>query len=130
VGDSQVAGVGIPAGSPVPLLLGSASRDARYVENPDHFDMDRRQRGSIPFGHGIHFCLGAALARAEARIALGELLPHVRAMRVTQKPTWNLSLTVRGPVTCKMEFEPASPRPGSGCCWARAHRSHTAAGVA
>lgn len=105
--DSQIAGVEIPAGSPVLLLLGSATRDERYVEDPDHFDIDRRQRGSLPFGHGIHFCLGAALARAEARIALEELLPHVRGIRVTQEPTWNLSLTVRGPVTCKMEFEPA-----------------------
>lgn len=105
--DSQVAGVAIPAGSPVLLLLGSASRDERYVENPDHFNIDRRQRGNIPFGHGIHFCLGAALARAEARIALEELLPHVRGIRVTQEPTWNLSLAVRGPTTCMMEFEPA-----------------------
>lgn len=106
--DSQIAGVAIPAGSPVLLLLASASRDEHYVENPDHFDMDRRQRGNLPFGHGVHFCLGAALARAEARIALEELLPHVRGMRVTQEPTWNLSLTVRGPITCMMEFEPSA----------------------
>lgn len=105
--DSQIAGVTIAAGTPVLLLLGSASRDERYAENPDHFDMDRRQRGNLPFGHGIHFCLGAALARAEVRLAMEELLPHVRGMRVTQEPTWNMSLTVRGPRTCMMEFESA-----------------------
>jgi cytochrome P450 len=105
--DSQIAGAAIPAGSLVLLLLGSACRDERCVENPDHFDMDRKQRGSLPFGYGIHFCLGAALARAEARIAMEELLPHVRGMRVTREPTWNESLTVRGATTCMMEFEPA-----------------------
>jgi cytochrome P450 len=105
--DSQIAEVAIPAGSFVLLLLGSACRDERCVENPDHFDMDRKQRGSLPFGYGIHFCLGAALARAEARIAMEELLPHVRGMRVTREPTWNESLTVRGATTCLMEFEPA-----------------------
>lgn len=103
--DSVVGGVKIPAGSPMVLLLGSACRDEQYTENPDRFDMDRRQHGNMSFGHGIHFCLGAALARAEARIALEELLPHVRGMRVVGEPTWNLSLTVRGPLSCMMEFE-------------------------
>lgn len=103
--DSVVGGVKIPAGSPVMLLLGSACRDEQYAENPDRFDIDRRQHGSISFGHGVHFCLGAALARAEARIALEELLPHVRGIRLAGEPTWNLSLTVRGPLACTMEFE-------------------------
>jgi hypothetical protein len=105
--DAEIAGVRIPAGSPVLLLVASANRDERCVEDPDRFDMDRRQRVSLSFGHGIHFCLGAALARAEVRIALEELLPHIRRVRVTEEQTWNQSLTVRGTLTCRMEFEMA-----------------------
>jgi cytochrome P450 len=107
VAEEEIAGVRLPAGAVVLLLLASANRDERYFEDPDRFDMDRRQRVSIPFGHGVHFCLGAALARAEARFALEEILPQIRGAHVTQEPTWNTSLTARGPLTCWMKFDPA-----------------------
>jgi cytochrome P450 len=66
-------GVTIPAGKPVLLVNGSASRDERVYNNPDVFDIDREQGQNVGFGYGIHSCLGAALARMESRIAL-ELL--------------------------------------------------------
>lgn len=103
--DAVVGGVHLPAGAVILTLLGSANRDEGQVEEPDRFDMDRKQRASIPFGHGVHFCLGAALARAEARIALEVLVPHVHRIRVTREPVWNLSMTVRGPTSCWMEFQ-------------------------
>lgn len=103
--DTTVGGVAIPAGSVVVALIASANRDERRFEDPERFDMDRRQRPNLAFGHGIHFCLGAALARAEARIALEELLPRITAVHGTRAPEWNRSLTVRGPVRLPVVFE-------------------------
>lgn len=103
--DTTVGGVAIPAGSVVVALLASANRDERRFEDPERFDMDRKQRSNLSFGHGIHFCLGAALARAEARIALEELLPRITAVRGTREPEWNRSLTVRGPVRLPVVFQ-------------------------
>ena len=62
----------IPAGAPVLLLTGAATRDEREFDDPNRFDIDRRQSVNIGFGHGIHSCLGAALARMESRIAIEE----------------------------------------------------------
>jgi len=70
---AHVHGVTIPAGVPVLLLTGAASRDERAYPDPDRFDIDRRQQIPLGFGYGIHSCLGAALARLESRIAFEEL---------------------------------------------------------
>ncbi|CAM5662366.1 cytochrome P450 [Streptomyces spiroverticillatus] len=70
----ELAGVSIPAGKPVLVSLASGDRDpARYPE-PDRFDIRRAPQGHLAFGHGIHFCLGAPLARMEGRIAIRTLL--------------------------------------------------------
>ena len=63
----------IPAGFPVLLVTGAATRDPRAFERPDDFDISRPPALSIGFGHGVHSCLGAALARVESRVALEEL---------------------------------------------------------
>ncbi|MCO5313624.1 MAG: cytochrome P450 [Microthrixaceae bacterium] len=63
----------IPAGFPVLLLTGAATRDERQFDNPDEFNIDRPPAVSLGFGHGVHSCLGAALARTESRIAIEEL---------------------------------------------------------
>jgi cytochrome P450 len=65
-------GVTIPANVPVVLLTGSAGRDERKYEQPDSFDISRKIDHHVSFGYGIHFCLGAALARLETRIAIEE----------------------------------------------------------
>lgn len=70
VADTTLGGVEIPAGAPVVAWIGSANRDERQFEHPAQFDVDRGQIRHLAFGHGIHFCLGAPLARLEARIAL------------------------------------------------------------
>jgi cytochrome P450 len=80
--DVEIAGGRIPADSRVVVLLGSANRDERYFADPDDFDVTRDTKGHLSFGHGIHFCLGASLARLEARAALEALvreLPRLRA---------------------------------------------------
>jgi cytochrome P450 len=73
VRDSEYSGVTIPAGHPVILVTGSATRDERFYGNPDDFDIDRLASVALGFGYGIHSCLGAALARMESRIAIEEL---------------------------------------------------------
>jgi cytochrome P450 len=72
VGDER-----IPAGAPIVAWIGSANRDERQFQWPAEFDVDRGQNRHLAFGHGIHFCLGAPLARLEARIALEALLSRL-----------------------------------------------------
>ena len=67
------------------LLMGSANRDERKFENPDRFDVNREVRGHISFGFGLHYCLGAALARLEGRIALEEVLKRF--------PEWTVDMS-------------------------------------
>ena len=76
--DVKLAGAKIPAGSIVMALVGAANRDARVFEDPDRFDPQRPNvRRNIAFGHGEHFCPGASLARAEARISFERLLARL-----------------------------------------------------
>ncbi|MCR3752147.1 cytochrome P450 [Lentzea californiensis] len=73
--DADVAGVTIPAGSKVMVMLGAANRDPARFAAPDSLDLRRAGGRNTGFGLGIHYCLGAALARAELEIGLGALLP-------------------------------------------------------
>ena len=70
--DSEWHGVTLPAGQPVFLVTGAANRDEREYEHPDVFDLDRPIGLTLGLGHGIHSCLGAALARLESRMAIEE----------------------------------------------------------
>ena len=96
--DVEIAGVEIPAGATVIPLLGSANRDDAQFENASRFDVSRNTQGHLAFGLGIHFCLGASLARLEARIALEELLDRfARIERVEPRVEYIDSYLVRGP---------------------------------
>ena len=77
VADTTLGDVEIPAGAPVVAWIGSANRDERQFERAAQFDIDRGQTRHLAFGHGIHFCLGAPLARLEARIALEATLARL-----------------------------------------------------
>jgi cytochrome P450 len=72
--DAEYYGTTVPAGSAMLLLVGSACRDERRYENPDTYDVRRADLQHLVFGWGVHFCLGAHLARLEGRVALDELL--------------------------------------------------------
>jgi cytochrome P450 len=72
--DVEHYGKVVKAGSVMLLLTGAANRDDRHFEHGDNFDIHRKMGGHLAFGYGIHFCLGAALARLEGRVALEEVL--------------------------------------------------------
>ena len=76
----EIAGCEIPQGATVLALIGSANRDETVFADPDRFDPDRPTGEHLGFGHGVHFCLGAALARLEARVAIEELLAAAPAL--------------------------------------------------
>ncbi|MGF7236367.1 MAG: cytochrome P450 [Frankia sp.] len=78
----ELHGTSLAAGSKILLLTGSAGRDERKYPDADRFDIHRRFDSHVSFGHGVHFCLGAALARMEGRIALEETLARF--------PNWNV----------------------------------------
>ena len=74
VQEFEAHGVIIPSGSPVLMIAASANRDPRRWERPDEYDIHREDVAHLTFGFGLHFCLGASLARLEGRVALDELL--------------------------------------------------------
>ncbi|HYZ98513.1 MAG TPA: cytochrome P450, partial [Acidimicrobiales bacterium] len=84
VAEREFEGGTIPAGFPVLLVTGAATRDPRAFERPDDFDIERPPNVAIGFGHGVHSCLGAALARMESRIAIEELAARWRRLEVDQ----------------------------------------------
>ncbi|OKI12880.1 cytochrome P450 [Streptomyces sp. CB03911] len=92
----------IPAGVPVLVALGAANRDPGRFPSPDLLDLDREAAGHLAFGHGIHRCLGAPLARAEAEIALRAVLtrfPRLRLAVPADQVRWRHTRLVRGPVS-------------------------------
>src|ERR687897_422576 len=84
VQERELGGGTIPRGFPVLLITGAATRDPRAFERADEFDIERQPGISIGFGHGVHSCLGAALARMESRIAIEELARRWRRLEVDE----------------------------------------------
>jgi cytochrome P450 len=96
--DVELGGFRIPAGATVMPLLGSANRDEAQFPHADRFDPSRNTQGHLAFGLGIHFCLGASLARLEARVALEELVPRFAVFeRAEPRVQYVDSYIVRGP---------------------------------
>jgi cytochrome P450 len=95
--DIEVGGRVIGAGKPVIVFIGGANRDPAVFDHPDEFQIDRPEPGRhLSFSLGIHHCLGAALARLEARIALEELTQRYPALELTAPPTRRPLLVLRG----------------------------------
>jgi cytochrome P450 len=94
--DTTLCGVDIDAGSRLVLLWGAANRDPSHFVNANEFRLDRTGgKGHISFGKGAHFCVGAALARLEARVVIGELLERTSHIEATDTGRWLPSLLVR-----------------------------------
>ncbi|MFE5616868.1 cytochrome P450 [Streptomyces sp. NPDC056470] len=94
--DIEVGGVVIPRGSEVALLFGSANRDPARFASPDVLDLSRTENPHITFGAGIHYCLGAPLARLELTASFGELLRRAPRLRLAAEPRWNPGYVIRG----------------------------------
>jgi len=104
--DLELAGTAIPEGAAVMPIFGSANRDAANFPEPDRFDIDRDTRGHLAFGFGIHFCLGASLARLEARVAFEELFARVsRLHRLEPETEYVDSFLLRGPRSLRLAAE-------------------------
>jgi len=83
----------IPKASEIMLSIASAHRDPRGYDRPDEFDIERNTRSHLAFGGGIHFCLGAHLARLETQIAIGTLVRRYATLELQQdRPIWGESL--------------------------------------
>jgi cytochrome P450 len=96
VNDTTLAGVDLAAGSRLVLLWGAANRDPSHFDDPNTFRLDRSGgKGHIAFGKGAHFCVGAALARLEAKIVIGELLERSSHIGASDTGRWFPSLLVR-----------------------------------
>ncbi|MFF0712152.1 cytochrome P450 family protein [Streptomyces bauhiniae] len=103
-----LGGTDIPAGTPVLIALGAANRDPQRFPSPDLLELDRDAAAHLGFGHGIHRCVGAPLAKAEAEIALRALLtrfPEIRLAVPQDRLEWRHTRLVRGlaslPVTLR-----------------------------
>ncbi|MDH6124308.1 cytochrome P450 [Kitasatospora sp. GP82] len=94
--DIEVAGVTVPRGAEVALLFGSANRDPARFTDPDRLDLGRSDNPHITFGAGIHFCLGAPLARLELTESYGALLRRAPALRLVREPNWRPGYVIRG----------------------------------
>jgi cytochrome P450 len=101
----EVAGTRIPKGAKVMLLYGSANRDPRKFEDPDSYRIDRNPIDHLAFGFGPHTCLGAYLARLEARTLLTHLLQSVRRVRLEAEPVRTRNPLLRGLASLRVSIE-------------------------
>lgn len=102
-----LGGQSVAAGDPVLVVLAAADRDPARFDAPDTVDLARRDNPHLGYGHGIHYCLGAPLARLEARTALASLLTRLPDLRLAVDPgelRWRGGLIMRGLRTLPVEF--------------------------
>jgi cytochrome P450 len=106
--DVSLHGQAIPAGKLVFIVLGSANRDPKHFADADRFDIGREPNAHVAFGHGIHFCLGAPLARLEARVALTEFLERHNNFALMTDSAWEprRAFHVHGPSRLPIQLAP------------------------
>ena len=103
--DVEIQGRQIPTGSMVVAAIGAANRDPSHFVDPDRLDIARADNRHVAFGFGIHFCIGAPLARVEGQIALATLLRRMPTIALqTAAPDWRESSTLRGLKTLPVSF--------------------------
>lgn len=107
--ETEAGGKTIPAGRLVLVMIGAANRDPKVFAEADRFRVDRQPNPHVGFGHGIHFCVGAPLARLEARVALQVLLQRAREIELATLEPWEprQAFHVHGPTRLPVRLEPA-----------------------
>lgn len=96
--ETELGGVAIPPGANISVMLAAANRDPRRFGDPDQLILDRQDPRPLAFGHGAHYCLGAALARMELRIGLQAILTDFGDFVIEPDDiAWRRSITLRGP---------------------------------
>jgi cytochrome P450 len=111
--DVEIAGVKIAQGDLVLAAIASANRDESQFTDPDRLDITREPNRHVAFGLGIHFCLGASLARLEGQTAINALLARTRDLRLAVDPSklrWRSGLVLRGLKALPISFTPADPK--------------------
>ncbi len=117
----SACGVEIPAGEPVIVMLAAGNRDPARNPEPDRFDLRREDVDPLSFGGGVHFCLGASLARLEVDVVFRALLARFGTIELANEPRFMDRLTLRGleslDLACRAEASPAAraaaPRPAA-----------------
>ncbi|NGO81316.1 cytochrome P450 [Streptomyces sp. YC504] len=110
--DLTIGGQEIAVGDPVLVVLAAADRDPERFEQPDTLDLSRRDNQHLGYGHGIHYCLGAPLARLEGQAALATLLTRLPDLRLAGEEgdlRWRGGLIMRGLRALPVEFTPERP---------------------
>ncbi len=117
--EATVGGTVIPKGAKVMIAFASGNRDERKYEEPDAFRVDRRPAEHLAYGAGVHYCLGAPLARLQLTAIFSALLDHVAAIEPTGEAVRSASVLFRGAKTLPVRLTPAasaerpSPRPST-----------------
>ncbi|MFI8948368.1 cytochrome P450 [Streptomyces sp. NPDC053750] len=112
-----IGGQDIAAGDPVLVVLAAADRDPERFNDPDTLDLTRRDSQHLGYGHGIHYCLGAPLARLEGQTALATLLTRLPDLRLAADPAelrWRGGLIMRGLRTLPVSFTPVASSADNG----------------
>ena len=109
--DIDVAGVTVPKGAKLVLLIAAGNRDPAVFESPHRFDPDRTDLQHLGFGGGIHYCFGAPLARLEVQVALAALARRLRNPRLTvDPPPYRPSPVLRGPLHLPLSIDGVEPK--------------------
>jgi cytochrome P450 len=115
IDDVPLRDVTIPRGELVVVILGAANHDPAQFTDPDDLDITRRPNPHLGFIAGIHYCIGAPLARLETQIAINTLTRRLPDLRLdTTKPTWRGSLALRGMQTLPLAFDHATSAAPAG----------------
>ena len=103
--DIEVGGVTVEQGEQPLLILAAANRDPEHFDDPDTFDITRADNRHLSFGHGLHFCLGAPLARLEGQLALVTLVGRLPLMELAvEQPEYKENLILRGIASLPVTF--------------------------
>ena len=105
--DVEIGGRSIRAGKRVVAIIGAANRDPEVFDDPDTLDIGRGEKSHLAFGRGIHYCLGAALAVLEARVAFASLLDRFPSIRLAAEPRYRDNVVLRGLDELLIEVERA-----------------------